>query len=127
MSAALTDGILVEVESQFQPKHSEPKSRRWLFSYTVTIRNEGSLPARLRSRHWVITDGTGHVEEVRGDGVVGHQPRLEPGEAFQYTSYCVLGTTHGSMQGEYLMERDDGAAFDAAIAQFPLKVPQLVN
>ena len=127
MSTALTDGILVEVESAFQPERSEPRSRRWLFSYTITIRNEGSEPARLRARHWLITDATGHVEEVEGEGVVGQQPRLEPGEAFQYTSYCVLGTTHGSMAGEYRMVRDDGAAFDAAIAPFPLRIPALVN
>ena len=127
MSTAVTDGIRVEVQSDFRADRSEPQAHRWLFAYTVTIRNEGSAPAQLLARHWVITDGTGHREDVIGDGVVGQQPRLEPGESFQYTSYCVLRTTHGSMQGEYRMVRDDGGTFDADIAQFPLVVPQLMN
>jgi len=127
MSTAVTDGIRVEVQSDFQPERSEPGARRWFFSYTVTIRNEGSAPAQLLARHWIITDGVGHVDEVIGDGVVGQQPRLEPGESFQYTSYCLLRATHGSMQGEFRMVRDDGDAFDADIAPFPLLIPQLVN
>jgi ApaG protein len=127
MSTAVTDGIRVEVQSDFRADRSEPQSHRWLFAYTVTIRNEGSAPAQLLARHWVITDGTGHREDVIGDGVVGQQPRLEPGESFQYTSYCVLRTTHGSMQGEYRMVRDDGGAFDADIAPFPLMIPQMMN
>jgi len=127
MSTAVTEGIRVEVQSDFRPERSEPQSHRWFFAYTVTIRNEGIAPAQLVSRHWVITDGTGHREEVIGDGVVGEQPRLEPGEAFQYTSYCVLRTSHGSMRGEYRMARDDGGAFDAAIAPFPLVIPEMVN
>ena len=127
MSTAVTDGIRIEVQSDFRADRSEPQAHRWLFAYTVTIRNEGSAPAQLLARHWVITDGTGHREDVIGDGVVGQQPRLEPGESFQYTSYCVLRTTHGSMKGEYRMVRDDGGAFDADIAQFPLMIPQMMN
>jgi ApaG protein len=127
MSSAVTDGIRVEVKSEYRPDRSEPQRRRWLFSYTVTISNEGGAPARLVSRHWIIVDGAGAHEEVRGDGVVGHQPRLEPGQSFEYTSFCVLRTSHGSMRGSYQMVRDDGEAFDAAIAPFPLVVPELGN
>ena len=127
MSSALTDGIRVEVAAAYQPDRSDPGQRRWLFAYTVTISNEGAEPARLLTRHWIIVDGTGHREDVRGDGVVGHQPRLEPGQAFEYTSYCVLKTSHGSMRGSYQLVRDDGRAFDAAIAQFPLVVPGSLN
>jgi ApaG protein len=127
MSSAVTDGIRVEVSSQYLPERSEPGRRRWLFQYTVRISNEGSAPAQLRSRHWIIVDGTGHTEEVVGDGVVGHQPRVEPGEGFEYSSFCVLTTPHGSMHGTYRMERDDGSAFEAAIAPFALLVPQQVN
>jgi ApaG protein len=127
MSSAVTDGIRVEVRSTFLPDRSEPARRRWLFQYTVRISNEGSAPAQLRSRHWIIVDGTGHTEEVEGEGVVGHQPRVEPGEGFEYSSFCVLATPHGSMHGTYRMERDDGSGFDAEIAPFPLLVPQQVN
>lgn len=127
MSTAVTDGIRVEVASLFRPDRSEPQQHRWLFTYTVTISNEGTEPAQLLTRHWVILDGTGHREDVRGDGVVGHQPRLEPGQSFEYTSYCVLRTSHGSMRGSYQFLRDDGSRFDAAIAQFPLVVPALIN
>lgn len=127
MSSAVTEGIRVEVASCYQPDRSEPQRSRWLFSYTVTITNEGTAPAQLLTRHWIIVDGTGHREEVRGDGVVGHQPRLEPGQSFEYTSFCVLRTSHGSMRGSYQLVRDGGERFDAAIAQFPLVVPQLLN
>ncbi len=127
MSSALTDGIRVEVRSDFRPDRSEPRHRRWLFTYTVTIRNEGTLPARLVSRHWIITDGAGQREEVEGDGVVGRQPRLKGGEAHQYTSFCVLPTSHGSMEGSYRMLRDDGVSFEAEIAPFTLVVPGTLN
>jgi ApaG protein len=127
MSSALTDGIRVEVRSDFRPDRSDPRQRRWLFTYTVTIRNEGPSPAQLTSRRWLITDGAGQQEEVAGEGVVGHQPRLEPGQAFEYTSFCVLPTSHGSMRGSYRMVRDDGAAFDAEIAPFSLVVPGTLN
>jgi ApaG protein len=127
MSSAVTEGIRVEVASAYRADRSDPQQRRWLFSYTVTITNQGTAPARLQTRHWIILDGTGQREDVRGDGVVGHQPRLEPGQSFEYTSYCVLKTSHGSMRGSYQLERDDGARFDAAIAQFPLVVPGQLN
>lgn len=127
MSSALTDGIRVEVRSDFRADRSEPRQRRWLFTYTVTIRNEGTEPARLVSRRWVITDGAGQREEIEGDGVVGRQPRLEAGEAHEYTSFCVLPTSHGSMSGCYRMVRDDGTRFDAEIAPFSLVVPGTLN
>lgn len=127
MSSAVTEGIRVEVASAYRADRSEPSQRRWLFTYTVTISNQGSEPAQLMTRHWIIVDGSGHREDVRGDGVVGHQPRLEPGQSFEYTSYCVLKTSHGSMRGTYQLVRDDGRPFDAAIAQFPLVVPELIN
>jgi ApaG protein len=115
------------VRSDYRPDRSEPQRRRWLFSYTVTISNEGTAPAQLVTRHWIILDGNGHREDVRGDGVVGHQPRLEPGQSFEYTSFCVLQTSHGSMRGSYQMVRDDGARFDAVIAPFALVIPEMVN
>jgi ApaG protein len=127
MSSALSDGIRVEVRSDFRPDRSVPRQRRWLFSYTVTIRNEGPAPAQLVSRRWLITDGAGQLEEVAGDGVVGRQPRLEPGQAFEYSSFCVLPTSHGSMRGTYRMVRDDGTPFDAEIAPFSLVVPGTLN
>ena len=127
MSSAITEGIRVEVAGAYRPDRSEPGQHRWLFSYTVTIANQGTEAAQLLTRHWIILDGTGHREDVRGDGVVGHQPRLEPGQSFEYTSYCVLRTSHGSMRGSYQLLRDDGRRFDAAIAQFPLVVPGTVN
>jgi ApaG protein len=127
VSSAVTDGIRVTVRSAFRPERSDPDRSRWLFSYTVRIANEGDGPAQLVARHWIITDATGSKEEVVGDGVIGHQPRLEPGQHFEYTSFCVLGTPHGSMKGSYRMLRDDGSTFEARIAPFPLLVPGIVN
>jgi ApaG protein len=127
VSSALTDGIRVSVRSAFRPERSDPEKARWLFSYTVRIENEGDQPAKLVARHWIITDAAGSDEEVVGEGVIGHQPRLEPGQQFEYTSFCVLGTPHGSMRGSYRMLRDDGSTFEARIAPFPLLVPGIVN
>ncbi len=127
MSSAVTDGIRVNVRSAFRAERSDPEKARWLFSYTVRIANEGDLPAQLVARHWIITDANGEREEVAGEGVVGHQPRLEPGQQFEYTSFCLLGTPHGSMRGSYRMLRDDGSTFEARIAPFPLLVPGIVN
>jgi len=127
VSSAVTDGIRVEVKSAFRPERSEPEKGRWLFSYTVRIANQGEHPAQLMARHWVITDATGNREEVLGDGVVGHQPHLEPGQQFEYTSFCVLRTPHGSMRGSYRMVRGDGSSFEARIAPFPLVVPGTAN
>jgi ApaG protein len=122
-SSATTQGIEVSVRSRYLPEQSSPDQQRYVFAYTIVIANHGDLTAQLRTRHWVITDGRGGVEEVRGDGVVGEQPRLEPGEQFQYTSGCVLKTPIGTMHGTYQMVRDDGAGFDAEIAAFSLVAP----
>ncbi len=123
----MTEGIRVTVRSDFRPDRSDPAAGRWLFTYSVRIANEGTAPAQLVARHWIITDANGDREEVTGDGVVGQQPRIGPGEKFDYTSYCVLKTPHGSMQGSYRMVREGGEAFDAAIAPFALVVPGHVN
>jgi ApaG protein len=127
VSTAVTDGIRVVVSSAYRPDRSEPGASRWLFTYTVRIANEGAAPARLVSRHWIITDANGEREEVVGEGVVGHQPKLAPGEEFEYTSFCVLKTPHGSMRGTYRMVREDGTSFDARIAPFPLVLPGTLN
>ncbi len=127
MSTATTDGIQVSVESEFRPDRSTPAQGRYLFTYTVRIVNVGSSPARLISRHWIITDARGEREEVKGDGVIGQQPHLAPGQSFQYTSFCVLRTQLGQMLGTYTMSRDDGTRFEAAIAPFALAVPAALN
>jgi len=123
VSTAITDGIRVIVRSQYLAEQSSPEDDRYVFAYTVKIANEGTSTAQLRTRHWVITDGRGVVEEVRGDGVVGEQPRLAPGQSFQYTSGCVLETAVGTMHGSYRFHRDDGSHFDAEIAPFSLASP----
>lgn len=115
--------IRVDVESRFIPEQSEPDEGRHVFAYTVTIRNEGSEPAQLLDRHWIITDADGQTQEVQGEGVVGEQPRLEPGQSFEYTSGTVLRTAVGSMHGSYGMVADDGHRFNAPIAPFSLSVP----
>ena len=122
-SSALTEGIRVRVQSRYLADQSSPKDDRYVFAYTITIANEGQRMAQLRTRHWIITDGRGEIEEVRGDGVVGEQPRLAPGQSFQYTSGCVLDTPIGTMHGTYRMWRDDGSYFDAEIAPFSLAAP----
>lgn len=127
MSIAVTEGIRVQVKPAFWPERSAPDSGQWAFTYTVTVKNEGSREATLRARHWVITDATGRVEEVRGEGVVGKQPRLEPGQSFEYTSWAMLRTPFGTMRGEYVMERADGTRFEAKIAEFPLTQPNALN
>ncbi len=126
-SSALTQGISVDVRSAFLPDHSSPAERRWAFSYTVTITNVGDAQATLLARHWVITDATGHEEHVRGPGVVGSQPQLVSGQSFTYTSGAVLRTPHGVMHGEYLMQRPDGARFEAHIAPFALVTPESIQ
>ena len=127
MSTATTQGIRVTVKTQYLAERSSPASGQYAFAYTVRILNEGSDSAQLRSRHWIITDGDGKVQEVRGDGVVGAQPQLRPGQHFEYTSWCMLPTPHGSMEGTYQMVRDDGGEFDARIAPFPLALPYSLN
>jgi ApaG protein len=127
VSEAVTRGIRVVVHSQYLPERSSPRTRQFVFAYTVTIGNDGVEPAQLRTRHWIITDGNGNVQEVRGDGVVGQQPNLAPGESYEYTSGCVLETPHGTMRGSYQMVRPSGEQFDAEIAPFLLAVPNSLN
>ncbi|HKQ71518.1 MAG TPA: Co2+/Mg2+ efflux protein ApaG [Polyangiaceae bacterium] len=127
MSNAITRGIRVTVSSTYVSGQSAPKSHRYVFAYTVRISNEGDETAQLRTRHWIITDGNGKIEHVRGPGVVGEQPTLRPGEHFEYTSGCVLATPRGTMEGTYQMFRDDGSQFDAAIAPFALLLPYSLN
>jgi len=119
--------ITIQVQTRFLVEQSAPESDRYVFSYTIRIANAGTVAARLVSRHWVITDANGKVEEVRGDGVVGEQPWLRPGQDFHYTSGAVLETPVGTMRGSYHMLADDGTAFDAAIPQFTLSVPRTVH
>jgi len=127
MSSALTQGILVTVRSEYIPERSSLSSRQFAFAYTVRIANQGDTPAQLRSRHWIIADADGDVQEVRGEGVVGEQPLLRPGQHFEYTSWCVIATAVGTMRGTYQMVRPDGTAFDAQIAPFRLGLPQSLN
>ena len=127
MSTALTRGIRVTVRAQYLPERSSPKGGQYAFAYTVRIANEGEETAQLRTRHWIITDGEGKVQEVRGEGVVGEQPWLRPGDDFEYTSGAVLETPLGTMQGSYQMLADDGTRFDAPIAAFTLSVPRILH
>ncbi len=120
-------GIRVSVKTEYVSEQSSPKSHRYVFAYTVRIENEGEGPAQLRSRHWIITDGEGKIEEVRGPGVVGQQPLLRPGEHFEYTSGCVLATPRGEMRGTYQMFRPDGSTFHAKIGPFSLALPYSLN
>jgi ApaG protein len=119
--------ISVEVETSYVDEQSDPNERRYVFAYTITIRNEGAVPARLLTRHWIITDANGKVQEVRGDGVVGEQPHLKPGQGFRYSSGAVLETPVGAMQGSYEMIDDDGQRFDAPIRPFRLAMPGIVQ
>jgi ApaG protein len=127
VSTAVTRGIRVTVRSQYIPERSSPKAGQYAFAYTVRIANEGEATAQLQTRHWIITDGEGKVQEVRGEGVVGEKPVLKPGQAFEYTSWCMLATPHGSMRGTYQMVRDDGEPFEAQIAPFALALPYSLN
>ena len=119
--------IRVEVETSYLDEQSDPREHRYGFAYTITIRNDGASPARLLTRHWVITDANGKVQEVRGDGVVGEQPHLMPGQGFRYSSGPVIETLVGAMQGSYQMVADVGAAFDAPIAPFRLAIPGVLH
>jgi ApaG protein len=123
VSVAVTKGVRVSVESTYLPEQSDPNSRRFVFAYTVTIANQGHETVQLRTRHWIITDASGQVQEVRGEGVVGEKPTLEPNQSFQYTSGCILKTPWGTMNGTYQMYRNDGSSFDAEIAPFLLATP----
>jgi len=126
-NAATTEGIKIEVESKYDAKHSAPIAGRWFFTYTVKITNTGERAARLMSRHWMIQNAEGEIEEVHGEGVVGRTPRLLPGDKFEYTSGCPLNSPFGSMRGSYRMHRDDGSWFDAEIPVFSLSQSGRVN
>ena len=122
--AAETEGIVVEVQSVYLQSHSDPDEPRYVFAYNVHIKNEGASTAKLVSRHWVITDARGMFEEVRGPGIVGETPELEPGQEHAYQSFCVLKTPRGTMHGSYQMVRTDGEEFDAEIPSFLLSTGQ---
>jgi ApaG protein len=119
--------IRVDVETNYVEEQSDPRERRFVFAYTITLRNEGQVSAKLLSRHWIITDANGKVQEARGDGVVGEQPYLKPGQGFRYSSGTMIETPVGAMQGTYQMVADDGERFDAPIAPFRLAMPGIVQ
>jgi ApaG protein len=124
MSDTTTDGVRVGATAYFLPDESDPDDRKFLFGYTIVIKNDSAEPARLVSRRWLIIDGSGRQEEVQGPGVVGQTPRLTPGESYKYQSYCPLKTPWGTMEGEYEMRRDDGSTFHVKIGRFYLASPQ---
>jgi ApaG protein len=119
--------ITVSVTTQYVTEQSVPESNRYVFAYTIRIRNEGTQAAKLMTRHWIITDANGKVEEVFGEGVVGKQPYLNPGEEFQYTSGAIIETPVGTMRGSYNMQTNDGARFDAPIPAFTLAIPRTLH
>lgn len=127
MTDQLNNQIDIEVETHYIEEQSQPQEQRFVFAYTITIRNNGEQPATLVSRHWVITDGNGNTQEVRGEGVVGEQPHIGPGDNFRYTSGTVLDTPVGTMQGSYLMRGDDGTEFEAPIPIFTLSTPHTLH
>ena len=127
MSDTVTRGIRIQVESTYVPERSEPRQNYFFFAYRVQISNEGSERAQLMSREWIITDSDGNTERVNGPGVVGEQPVLEPGNSFEYTSFCPLRTSFGSMHGSYTMVTPSGEVFEARIDPFNLAVPGVVN
>ncbi|HUQ91708.1 MAG TPA: Co2+/Mg2+ efflux protein ApaG [Bryobacteraceae bacterium] len=127
VSEKVTNSIRVEVLSRHSPENSRPLNGEWVFQYTVRITNLGTESVQLLSRHWIITDAVEHVEHVKGPGVVGKQPVLEPGESFKYSSWCPLKTPTGTMHGTYQMVRPGGDQFDIEIAPFALKAPYTVH
>lgn len=119
--------IAVQVTTQYLPEQSDPERGRYFFAYTIGVTNSGSVAAQLISRHWIITDADGRKEEVRGLGVVGHQPLLKPGESFEYTSGCPLASPVGTMRGSYQMVAEDGTRFEAPIPEFVLAMPRTLH
>jgi ApaG protein len=119
--------IKVAAQAFYLEEQSDPAHERYVFAYTVLIQNQGSIAAKLLSRHWIITDANGKIEEVRGEGVVGEQPYLRPGEGFQYTSGAILETSVGSMKGSYQLLADDGRTFDTDIPSFVLSIPRTLH
>jgi ApaG protein len=126
-SDVLTHGIRVQTESYYIAERSAPMRGLYFFGYRITLSNEGDSPAKLLRRHWVIRDILGNSEEVRGDGVIGEQPRLLPTQSFTYSSFCPLQSYQGSMTGTYTMQRDDESEFDVDIASFQLFMPEVLN
>jgi ApaG protein len=127
MKETVRHRIRVDVSTNYVDDQSKPEEDRYAFAYTITIRNEGQVAARLMTRHWVITDANGKVQEVRGEGVVGESPHLQPGQGFRYQSAAVLETPVGAMQGSYHMVADDGTQFDAPIPPFRLAIPGILH
>ena len=119
--------INVQVQTRFIPDQSVPGENRYVFAYTIKLHNDGMVPARLLTRHWVITDANGKIEEVHGEGVVGEQPWMRPGDDFEYTSGAVLETAVGTMHGSYQMVADDGTRFEAPIPAFTLSIPRTLH
>ena len=119
--------ILVSALTQYLPEESDEAAGRYAFAYTITIRNAGTVAAQLISRHWIITDAQGVVQEVRGLGVIGAQPLLQPGESFEYTSGAAIATAVGTMRGTYQMVAEDGTRFEAPIPEFTLSVPRVLH
>jgi ApaG protein len=117
----------VTVLTRYLPEQSNPEQHQYAFAYTITIRNSGKVPAQLIARHWVITDSESHVQEVKGLGVVGHQPLLAAGEQFEYTSWAVIATPVGSMRGEFFCVAEDGERFDAPVPEFSLQMPRTLH
>lgn len=126
-SSAITQAIRVHTHSVYITERSDPVNGFYFFAYRIRITNEGEVAARLISRHWIIMDGLGRIEEIRGEGVVGEQPRIEPGQIHEYTSFCPLPTPWGQMRGSYQMVRDDGTTFEAEIAPFNLIPAHYLN
>ena len=127
MTNAEFNSIQVDVKTRYIEDQSNPEQNYYVFSYTITIQNKGDQTAQLISRHWVITDSNHKVQEVRGDGVIGEQPLLKPGEQFVYTSGTMLETSVGTMKGSYQMKADDGSQFDATIDEFVLSTPRVLH
>lgn len=123
----MNNAIDIKIKTAYLTAESEPEKDRYVFAYTITISNTGTEPAKLMKRHWIITDANGHVEEVRGDGVIGEQPNLKPGETFEYTSGAILSTPVGAMEGSYLMLTEEGDQFNAPIPAFSLAVPNILH
>ena len=127
MEAIDQHGVVIQTQVNYLPEQSDEAGSRFVFSYTITITNLGRTPAKLISRHWIITDAHNHVQEVRGQGVVGEQPLLQPSQSFEYTSGTVLTTQVGTMCGSYQMQAEDGTQFEVDIPQFVLSVPRVLH
>lgn len=127
MPSKITRNFMVDVKAEFIPTESRPHENHYFFAYRILIKNEGETPAQLLARHWVITDGWGRIQEVRGPGVVGQQPNIEPQSVFEYTSFCPLNTPTGNMKGSYQMVAANGETFDIEIPLFILAEPESLN